>query len=109
MSGNGARRSAHESALELDPVLHQQARLAIASILAARGETAFGELKEQLELSDGNLATHLKHLDEAKYLVVEKRFEGRRPLTTYELSAAGRAAFSRYLRALESIVKEARR
>lgn len=101
-----ARRPA---SLDLDPVLHQQVRLAIASVLAARGETAFGELRDALATTDGNLAAHLRALEEAGYVTGEKRFEGRRPLTTYALSAAGRAAFGRYIRTLEGVIREARR
>jgi len=97
------------ASLSLDPVLHQQVRTAIASILAARGETAFSELREALDATDGNLATHLRHLEEAAYVHVEKRFQGRKPLTTYELTASGRAAFERYLKDLEKVVSEARR
>jgi DNA-binding MarR family transcriptional regulator len=95
--------------LELDPVLHQPVRLGIASILAARGETAFGELRDALETTDGNLAAHLKHLEEAGYLAVVKRFENRRPLTTYALGQKGRAAFRSYLAHLEKVIKEAKK
>ena len=97
------------AALALDPVLHQPVRLGIASILAARGETSFNELREALEASDGNLATHLRNLEEARYVAVEKRFDKRRPLSTYTLTAAGRAAFKTYLVHLEKVIKEAKR
>jgi DNA-binding MarR family transcriptional regulator len=97
------------ASLELDPVLHQQVRLAIASILAARGETTFAELKEALATTDGNLSAHLRQLEEAGYLSVNKLFENRRPLTCLSLTAPGRAAFARYLKHLEAVIKEAKR
>jgi DNA-binding transcriptional ArsR family regulator len=97
------------ASLALDPVLHQQVRLAIASVLAARGETTFNELRDALATSDGNLSTHLRHLEEARYLAIARDFDGRKPLTTYGLSPVGRAAFARYIRALEAVIKEARR
>jgi DNA-binding HxlR family transcriptional regulator len=89
--------------------MHQQVRTAIVSLLAARGETAFGELREALDATDGNLATHLRHLEDAAYIRVEKRFVARKPQTTYELTTSGRSAFERYLRDLERVIREARR
>lgn len=97
------------ASLALDSVLHQQVRLGIASVLAARGETSFHELREVMATTDGNLATHLRMLEDARYLAIAKGRDGRKPVTTYALSPTGRAAFGRYLRALEAVIKEAKR
>jgi DNA-binding PadR family transcriptional regulator len=103
------RATKRPASLDLDATLHQPMRLGIASILAGRGETAFNELRDALETTDGNLATHLRTLEDAGYVAVDKRFEGRKPLSTYTLTEAGRAAFARYLKSLEQVIKEARR
>ena len=97
------------SSLALNPVLHQQVRMAIVSVLAGRGAATFNELRELLDLSDGNLATHMRSLERAGYVEVEKRFVDRRPLTTYALTPAGRAALEAYLAALERVIREAKR
>lgn len=93
----------------LDPILHERARLAIMSVLAAVAEdVSFTELRDQLAMTDGNLSVHLQKLEEKGYLAIAKRFVGRRPLTTCRLTAAGRQAFSRYLDHLEAIVHQGR-
>lgn len=93
----------------LDPVLHERARLAIMSVLAAVAEgIPFTELRDQLEMTDGNLSIHLQKLEEKGYLAIAKRFVGRRPQTSCRLTAAGRQAFGRYLDHLEAIVQQAR-
>lgn len=64
----------------------------------------FNTLKETLQLTDGNLASHLRALEEAEYLRVEKQFVGRKPNTTYLATEAGREAFKSHLDALEKII-----
>ena len=102
------RAAAALEALEaLDDTIHQKARLGIMSALLALGEADFRLLKEALSLSDGNLSAHLAVLEERGYLEAKKEFVRRKPHTTYTPTEAGRAAFHRYLLALERIVKAA--
>jgi DNA-binding MarR family transcriptional regulator len=93
---------------ELDPMLHERGRLAIASVLAAVESLTFTELRDQLEMTDGNLSVHLQKLEEKGYVATDKQFVGRRPQTTCRLTAAGRQAFARYLDHLETIVQQGR-
>lgn len=92
--------------LQLDRVIHEKGRLAIMSMLAATPELSFTELKEALEMTDGNLTTHIRTLQEAGYLSVTKSFRNRRPLTTCALTASGREGFSNYIALLEQVIKE---
>ena len=93
---------------ELDPLLHEGGRLAIVSALAAAPRLTFTELRDTLEMTDGNLSVHLQKLEEKGYLAIDKRFVGRRPQTTCRLTRAGREAFTRYLDHLEAIVRQGR-
>jgi DNA-binding transcriptional ArsR family regulator len=92
----------------LDPLLHERGRLAIVSVLAAVESLTFTELRDQLEMTDGNLSVHLQKLEEKGYVTIDKQFVGRKPQTKARLSAAGRKAFTRYLDQLESIVRQGR-
>ena len=87
----------------LDPLIHAPARMAIMSYLAVRDAVSFNELSERLELTDGNLESHLRKLEEAGYLGVRKSFLGRKPHTSYRMLAKGRSAFERYLSELAKI------
>ena len=93
---------------ELERVFHEPNRLAIVSLLvgAAQGMT-FGELKRECRLTDGNLSRHLKTLEEAGAVRIEKTFVGRRPRTQVFLSDKGREGFLRYLDALEAVLQTA--
>jgi DNA-binding MarR family transcriptional regulator len=93
---------------DLDPLLHERGRLAIVSVLAAVEQTTFTELRDQLEMTDGNLSVHLQKLEEKGYVAIAKSFVGRRPQTACRLTAAGRKAFTRYLDGLEAIVAQGR-
>jgi DNA-binding transcriptional ArsR family regulator len=93
---------------ELDPLLHERGRLAIASVLAAVEEIPFTELRDQLGMTDGNLSVHLQKLEEKGYVAIDKQFVGRRPQTTCKVTKAGRQAFARYLDHLEAIVRQTR-
>ena len=97
-----------EPFLQLDRVIHEKGRLAIMSMLAASPELSFTELRDALTMTDGNLTTHIRALQEAGYVAVAKSFQNRRPLTTCSLTAAGRRAFSGYLNLLEKIVHQNR-
>jgi DNA-binding HxlR family transcriptional regulator len=96
---------AREALNALDEIIHQKARLGIMSTLLALGEADFKLLKETLDLSDGNLSTHLALLEREGYVAVRKEFVRRKPHTTYSPTEEGRAAFQRYLAALERIIQ----
>lgn len=74
------------------------------SVLIANDGYDFVDLKELLQLTDGNLASHMKALEKEEYVMVEKKFKGRKPLTTYFATKAGREAFERHLQALEQLI-----
>jgi len=94
--------------LQLDRVIHEKGRLAIVSMLAASPELSFTELRDSLGMTDGNLTTHIRTLQQAGYVSVTKSFQNNRPLTTCALTTAGRKAFSPYINLLERIVQQAK-
>jgi DNA-binding MarR family transcriptional regulator len=94
--------------LELDRVIHEKGRLAIMSMLAATTELSFTELREALDMTDGNLTTHIRTLQEAGYVSVTKSFQNKRPLTTCALTAQGKKAFTNYINVLERIVQQSK-
>ena len=91
---------------ELDPVIHERVRLAIVSALAVSADMSFNELKETLSLTDGNLSTHARTLEEAGYIRIVKSFEGRRPHTRMRLTRSGRSRFRKYLETLRKVVEQ---
>jgi DNA-binding HxlR family transcriptional regulator len=91
----------------LDKLIHEKGRLAIMTLLAARANWPFQDLKAQLKMSDGNLITHLRTLHQAGYVAYRKEILTR-PQTRYELTNRGRTAFQNYLRVLEEMVKNAK-
>jgi DNA-binding MarR family transcriptional regulator len=95
-----------EPFLQLDRVIHEKGRLAIMSMLAASPELSFTELRDMLSMTDGNLTTHIRTLQEAGYVSVSKTFENKRPLTTCSLTSAGKKAFTGYVSLLEKIVQQ---
>jgi DNA-binding MarR family transcriptional regulator len=97
-----------EPYLQLDRVIHEKGRLAIMSMLAASPELSFTELRDALGMTDGNLTTHIRALQETGYVSVAKSYQNRRPLTTCSLTAPGRKAFREYVNLLEQIVQQNR-
>lgn len=95
-----------ESFLQLDRVIHEKGRLAIMSMLAASPELSFTELRDALKMTDGNLTTHIRTLQEAGYVSVTKSFQNNRPLTTCSLTPAGKKAFAGYINLLADIVQQ---
>jgi DNA-binding MarR family transcriptional regulator len=94
---------------ELDPVIHAAARLRITATLATLdpGESiAFPRLQELLDMTAGNLSTHVRKLEEAGYVAVEKTHRGRTPVTYLALTRQGRRAFEDYTEALRSVLGE---
>jgi DNA-binding MarR family transcriptional regulator len=98
-----------EPFLQLDRVIHEKGRLAIMSMLAASPELSFTELRDALAMTDGNLTTHIRALQEAGYVAVAKSYQNRRPLTTCSLTPAGRRAFTEYINLLEKIVQQTKK
>jgi len=90
---------------QLDRVIHEKGRLAIMSLLAATPELSFTELRDTLKMTDGNITTHIRTLQEAGYLSVTKSYEDKRPLTTCRLTAKGRQAFADHIDVLEKFVR----
>jgi len=95
-----------EPFLQLDRVIHEKGRLAIMSMLAASPELSFTELRDGLGMTDGNLTTHIKALQQEGYVSVAKSYQNRRPLTTCSLTTTGRKAFMEYIDLLEKIVRQ---
>ena len=90
------------SLLNLNPLLTDRVRLSIMAALVGRTEPIdFNSLLEALEVSKGNLSTHIRRLEEAKLVEVEKSFVGRKPLTTYRCTKRGREEMQAYLKQLE--------
>ena len=85
--------------------LDNRIRLGIMSILMVNDWVGFKQFKEMLGLTDGNLASHLKVLENEKYVELKKEFVGRKPQTSYRATVAGRKAFEGHLQALEALLK----
>ena len=94
--------------LQLDRVIHEKGRLTIMSMLAASPELSFTELRDALGMTDGNLTTHIRTLQQAGYVSVTKSFQNNRPLTTCALTTAGRKAFTHYINLLEEVVRQSK-
>ncbi len=90
---------------QFNKAFESKARLNIMSVLMVNDTHSFNALKELLGLTDGNLATHLRALEESGYVAVQKQFIGRKPNTTYSATATGRQAFADHLNALEEFIK----
>ena len=92
---------------ELDPVIHASARLRITATLAAldaADRISFPRLQEMLQMTAGNLSTHLRKLEDAGYVEVDKTFQGRSPVTYLQLSRTGRRAFEDYTAQLRALL-----
>jgi DNA-binding MarR family transcriptional regulator len=89
---------------ELDPIIHERLRLGILSALVVQDALSFTELRELLQTSDGNLSVQARKLEEAGYVICVKKFEARKPRSTYRLSPAGRAALEEYLDKLAGLL-----
>jgi DNA-binding transcriptional ArsR family regulator len=88
----------------IDEVIHGRLRLGIMAYLASGGTAEFGELNAKLQATDGNLSVHLRKLEDAGYVAIDKSFVGRKPLTRAILTEAGRQAFLAYLDAMARLV-----
>lgn len=89
----------------LNKVFDSRIRLGIMSALMVNESVSFNTLKEMLDVSDGNLASHIKALEENKIIKVNKGFIGKKTNTTYQVTRAGEKAFGIHLEALEAMIK----
>ena len=89
---------------EIDDVIHGRMRLGIMAYLADAEVADFSTLKAALGATQGNLSIHLRKLEDASYIDIEKSFLGRKPLTQARITGAGRRAFAAYLDALARLV-----
>jgi DNA-binding MarR family transcriptional regulator len=92
----------------LDKVLEHRARLQIMSVLVTNELYDFKSLKELLDVTDGNLASHIKALEKETYIAVIKSFVDRKPNTKYKVTEKGRTSFKKHLDALEAVLKDQR-
>ncbi|HAY07838.1 MAG TPA: transcriptional regulator [Hyphomonas sp.] len=92
---------------DIDDVIHGRLRLGVMAYLSAVSPAVFGELREKVGATDGNLSTHLKKLEEAGYVRQEKLFVGKKPQTRVHLTDKGRKAWLVWIRRMEAIMKAA--
>jgi DNA-binding MarR family transcriptional regulator len=89
----------------LNKIFDNRIRLGVMSILMVNEEVNFNDLKQMLEATDGNLATHLLNLEENGFLKVHKGFIGKKTNTTYSVTKAGEKSFNEHITALEIMIK----
>ena len=93
---------------QLNKAFDNRIRLGIMSLLMINDHLDFNALKEALQLTDGNLATHISALEKEKYISITKQFVGKKPQTLYATTVAGRKAFESHLKVLEEIIKNSK-
>jgi DNA-binding HxlR family transcriptional regulator len=89
----------------LNKAFENRIRLGIMSVLLVNDEVEFNRMKELLDVSDGNLASHISALEKEEYVLVRKQFVGKKPNTTYKVTKLGKKAFEDHLTALEKLLK----
>lgn len=92
----------------INKAFESKVRLGVMSLLMIHEELDFTRLKELLQVTDGNLASHSRALETAGFIQVEKNFVGRKPNTTYKATPQGRKAFQDHLNALENLIRHGR-
>jgi DNA-binding MarR family transcriptional regulator len=100
------RKATRPTPNELDPLIHERLRLGILSALVVQESLSFTELRELLQTTDGNLSVQARRLETAGYVFCDKKFEDRKPKSTYRLSPAGRVALEEYLETLSSFLPD---
>lgn len=91
---------------DLNKAFDSRIRLGIMSILVVNDFVDFGSLKEQLKITDGNLASHINALEKLKYIQIKKQFVGKKPNTSYAATKTGKKAFTEHLDALEKLISQ---
>lgn len=96
-----------KDALEhFDKAFESKVRLQVMSVLLANDTYDFNALKELLNITDGNLASHAKVLEKENYIVILKSFNGKKPNTKYQATPAGKKAFRKHLETLENLIRK---
>ena len=90
----------------IDDVIHGRVRLGVMTLLAGGDALDFRTLRDRLEVTDGNLSVHLRKLEDAGFVAIDKSFAGRRPLTCVRLTEAGRTAYLAYLDAMRALLAD---
>ncbi|MFM7022016.1 MAG: winged helix-turn-helix domain-containing protein [Flavobacteriales bacterium] len=90
----------------LNKAFENRIRLGIMSVLLVNDEVEFNRMKELLDVSDGNLASHISALEKEGYVQVKKQFVGKKPNTTYKVTKSGKKAFEDHLTALENLLRK---
>jgi DNA-binding MarR family transcriptional regulator len=90
----------------LNKAFENRIRLGIMSILLVNDSVEFSTMKEMLDITDGNLASHISALEKIEYVEVKKQFIGKKPNTTYSVTKSGKKAFNEHLDALEKLLKQ---
>jgi len=103
-----ADKEAVESTPSLDRLIHERMRLGIVSALAANECMTFGDLKNLMRTTDGNLSVHARKLEDGGYVICTKSFAGRVPKTEYKITVAGRRALESYLDHMEALIRAMR-
>ena len=93
---------------DTDRLIYERIRLGIMSALSVNRSMSFGELKELLKTTDGNLSKHARKLEDAAYVSCQKKFAGRVPKTEFKLTAKGKRMFARHLQHMEALIKATR-
>ena len=93
---------------EIDDVIHGRLRLGVMAYLSSVSPAVFGELREAVGATDGNLSVHLRKLESAGYVRIEKRFVGKRPQTRVHLTGSGRAAWVAWIERMEALIDRTR-
>ena len=89
----------------LNKIFDSRIRMGVMSILVVNEEVSFNDLKQMLDVTDGNLASYMVNLEENGYIKVHKGFIGRKTNTTYSITRAGEKAFKDHIEALENMIK----
>lgn len=100
------RKATRPTPNELDPLIHERLRLGILSALVVQESLTFTELRDILQTTDGNLSVQARRLESAGYVLCDKKFEDRKPKSTYRLSPQGRAALEEYLEKLSNLLPD---
>jgi len=93
---------------DLNKAFENRVRLGIMSALSVNDSLDFSALKELLDVTDGNLATHIKKLEQENFILVQKSFIDNKPNTSYSMTAEGKDAFENHLAVLEKIIRSQR-
>ena len=95
-----------DSLQHFDKAFENRVRLQIMSVLAANKSYDFNSMKDLLQVTDGNLASHIKALEKEEYISVTKSFIDRKPNTQYAITKKGKDAFKKHLQALENLIRQ---